>query len=57
MMSAVGMLPNRKTNSYGETQIQYHGVASATFKALWRNNGADIMVFEDKFGCFVEPNE
>jgi hypothetical protein len=32
-------------------------VSSSTFEKLWKNNGAEIVRFENANDCFVEPNE
>ena len=44
-MEIFGQLPAHKKSSYGEHQLEFHGISSATFSMLWRNDGSDIKSF------------
>ena len=37
-MELFGELPTNKQSSYGETQIEFHGVASAVFANIWQTH-------------------
>ena len=56
-MSLFGTLPAHKNSSYGETQAEFHGISSATFHELCKNDSKDIVSFEKKHECYIEMNE
>lgn len=44
-MSLFGTLPAHKASSYGETQAEFHGISTATFHELCKNESRDILNF------------
>ena len=56
-MEIFGKLPARRNESQSDLEFEFHGISNSTFEELWRNNGQQIVRFENDYQCFVEPNQ
>jgi hypothetical protein len=56
MISALGSLPVLSRKSFGECEIEFINVSSATFGHLNKHRGLQMEIFEKENECSIEAN-